>query len=121
MKLIHFIAILLLVGLFIIVASIFYSAESMNTFLTYLSWVEFLVFSFLITFAFSDQKMIIRILIFLASATLLGGVYVMLGRLFELNMLFVNYIVLILFLLFVVLLLTQPSSQMQTSIWPDSR
>lgn len=73
------------------------------------------MFSFLITFAFSDQKMIIRILIFLASATLLGGVYVMLGRLFELNMLFVNFIVLILFLLFVVLLLTQPSSQMPTS------
>lgn len=39
----------------------------------------------------------------------------MLERLFGLNMLFVNFIVLILFLLFVTLLLTQPSSQLPTS------
>ena len=75
----------------------FGSAENMNTFFTYLSWVEFVAFSFLITFTFSTQKMIIRILVFLASFTLLGGVYAMLGQLLNLNMLFVNYIILILF------------------------
>ena len=74
MKLIHLIAILFLIALLIIVASMFGSAENMNTFFTYLSWVEFVAFSFLITFAFSTQKMIIRILVFLASFTLLGGV-----------------------------------------------
>lgn len=115
MKLIHLIAILLLIGLLITVASMFYSADSMNTFFTYLSWVEFLVFSFLITFAFSDKRMIIRILVFLSSFTLLGGGYVMLERLFGLNMLFINCIVLLLFLLFVTLLLTQPSSQLPIS------
>ena len=73
MKLIHLIAIILFVGLLITVASMFYSAESMNTFYTYLSWVEFVVFSFLITFAFSEQKVIIRIQVFLVSFTLLGG------------------------------------------------
>ena len=52
MKLIHLITILFLIGLLITVASMFGSAESMNTFFTYLSWVEFVVFSFLITFAF---------------------------------------------------------------------
>lgn len=114
MKLIHLIAILFLIGLLITVASMFGSAESMNTFFTYLSWVEFVVFSFLITFAFSTQKMIIRILVFLASFTLLGGVYAMLGRLLNLNMLFVNYIILIIFLLFVVLLLIQQPSQLPT-------
>ena len=93
----------------------FYSAESMNIFFTYLSWLEFLVVSFLITFAFSDQKMIIRILVFGASVTLLGGGYVMLERLVGLNMLVINYIVLILFLLFVTLLLTQPSSHLPIS------
>lgn len=92
----------------------FGSAENMNTFFTYLSWVEFVAFSFLITFAFSTQKMIIRILVFLASFTLLGGVYAMLGQLLNLNMLFVNYIILILFLLFVVLLLIQQPTQRPT-------
>lgn len=115
MKLIHLITIFLFVGLLITVASMFYSAESINTFFTYLSWAEFLVVSFLITFAFSDKIMIIRILVFCTSVTLLGGGYVMLERLFGLNMLFVNCIVLILFLLFVTLLLTQPSSQLPTS------
>ena len=115
MKPIHLITIFLLIGLSIAVASMLYSAESMKTFFTYLSWVEFLVFSFLFTFAFSEQKIIIRILVFWASVTLLGGGYMMLERLFGLNMLFVNYIILLFFLLFVALLLTHQPTQLPTN------
>lgn len=111
MKAIHLIAIFFFIGLMIIGTSLFYSVESMKTFFTYLSWTEFLIFSFLITFAFNDQKMIIRILIFVATIILLGGVYIILGQIFGLNMLFVNYIILIFFLLFVALLLMQTPSQ----------
>ena len=39
MKLIHLITILLLIGLSIIEASMIYSAESMNTFFMFLSWM----------------------------------------------------------------------------------
>lgn len=112
MKLIHLIAILLLIGLLIIGSSFLFPLESINTFFTYLSWTEFFVFSFLITFAFNDQKMIIRILVFFASIILLGGGYVMLGRLFNLNMLFVNCIILLIFLLFVILILVSAASSL---------
>lgn len=110
MKVIHLITILLLIVLLIIGSSFIFSPDSMNTFFTYLSWVEFLVFSFLLTFAFNDQKMIIRILVFFASIIFLGGGYVMLGRLFKLNMLFVNCIILLIFLLFVILILVSAAS-----------
>ena len=110
MKLIHLIGILLLIGLLIIGSSFLFSSDSMNTFFTYLSCTEFLVFSFLLTLAFNDQKMIIRILVFFASIILLGGGYVMLGRLFNLNMLFVNCIILLIFLLFVILILVSVAS-----------
>ena len=90
------------------IASIFCSAENMNTFLTYLSWVEIFVFSFLISLGFNDQKMIIRILVFFASIILLGGGYFILGRLSNLNMLYVNSIIVLLFLLFVFVIIASP-------------
>lgn len=110
MKVIHFITILLAIVLLIMLASFLFSTESMNAFFSYLSWAEFVVFSFLITFAFNDQKLIIRVLVFFASIILLGGGYVMLERLFNLNMLFINYIILFLFIAFVILILVSAAS-----------
>ena len=115
MKVIHLFSILLLIGLLIIGSSFLFSPESITTFFSYLSWVEFLVFSFLITFAFNDQKIIIRILIFFASIILLGGGYVMLERLFNLNMLLVNCLILLLFLLFVILILVSAAPSLPSN------
>lgn len=121
MKAIYVISTLLVTGLLLFLASLYFSTDTINAFLTNVSWMEFFSSSILIAFAFDKQKVIIMWLVFFASLIILGGSYLILERVFRLNMLYVNCLILFLFINFVILLFSGASSPLPQKANPSPK